>query len=131
MPVKPSTANPELPVYGEAVKAALASERVSFEIRKVSSFRSPRYGPTWRLTIARLDTGEIGLLLLAANAVRDETFGEYQNICEAGDAVGPCVLARVRLPNGRETWDIGDAPDAASRTAQPPAASTPPAAKPS
>lgn len=111
MPTKPSTANPTYPVFGENEKKALADGSIPFEVVKVGSFNSPKYGPTWRLTIARLDTGEMALLLLAANDVRDDVFGQYASITSAGDTVGPCILTHRKLANGRTTWEIADAPE--------------------
>ena len=108
--MKPSEINPTIPVWSAEVKNELARERTQFDILRVGSFSSPKYGPTWRLTCRTLE-GDIGLLLFAANTVRDEAMAAYQAaLASTADAIGPCILAVTALENGRTTWHIEDAP---------------------
>ncbi len=110
---KPSQAAPTLPVWSGEVKHALAAERTSFQIDRVASFKS-RNGPAWRCHVARHDTGEQGIVLFSANDVRDQQMQAFASIIDStGDAIGPCLLAYSRLDNGRETWEIIDAPEPA------------------
>lgn len=114
MPTRISTLNPKHPIWNEPVKKELRDSVVPFDITAVSQFRSPRYGPTWRLTVRRRDTGEIGMMLFAGNDVRDDTYGAIRDAVSDNDTVGPCILVSTQLPNsGRTTWEIEDAPDEA------------------
>lgn len=107
---RPSEVNPPLPVWNTAVKETLAELSVPFEVTRVAQFRSPRFGATWRLHVTRLDTLASGIVLFGANDVRDDSFGAYRDSLEqTAEPIGPCVLVRTSLPNGRQTWEIVDA----------------------
>ena len=111
---KPSQINPPTPVWNTAIKKELADKLVPFEITRVSSFKSPKFGPTWRVHITRLDNRDSGILLLAANDVRDDAMGAFKSaIEEDGEAVGPCNLSAHPLASGNDTWEIVDASDTA------------------
>ncbi len=109
---RPSAVNPTFPVWNKDEKAALATGKVPFEIVRVGSFRSPKYGATWRLTCRNLVTNASGIMLFAANDVRDDAFGAIKSALEAdGEPVGPCILGQTAVNNDRTTWEILDAPD--------------------
>ena len=109
---KPSEVNPSIPVWNQEQKEAIESAGVAFDIRRVTQFVSPSYGPTWRLTVVRHDTGEQGLILFAGNMVRDDAFGSIRDAIASDGPVGPCILRKVKVgQKGRETWEIADAPE--------------------
>lgn len=108
--MKPSDVNPSLPVIGASDKAALAASGDAFDIVRIGQFRSPKYGPTWRVTISGAVAGHI---LFAANDVRDDVLGAMRDaLAEHGEPIGPCKLMRRKLDSGRETWEIVDWDDA-------------------
>lgn len=80
--------NPSLPVWAKSDFIGRP-----FDIIRVGHFTSPRFGPTWRLTI--VSDGEEGLLLMGANEVRDDEFGAFQRTLETNprDPIGPCTFA--------------------------------------
>lgn len=106
--VRPSAAAPSLPVVK---KEDALEQNVVFDVFKVNTFNSPQYGATWRLHCVDRDGGDRFIMLFAANDVRDDTYGDFQRITDAGGTVDGCMLAKRRLAkSGRDTWEIVDAP---------------------
>lgn len=120
---KPSAINPAFPVWDKDVKAAMLTANVNFDVVKVNTFSSPRYagqagnnGLTWRVFAQRYDTGETGILLFTANAVRSEQLGAFRaTLEEDGETIGPCKLSMRHLEGKArgqdETWEIVDGDD--------------------
>lgn len=92
MPRSPKAINPSLPVFK---KADIIAQAAHFNIVRVGQFTSPKFGPTWRLTVVFPDGGETGLILFTGNEVRDDEFGAFAEAIAKGDTVGPCALVSV------------------------------------
>lgn len=107
---KPSEINPKLPVWNSERKAAMVADCTPFDIIRMGTFKSPNYGPTWRVYVTLTnDRSQTGIMLFAANEVRDDAFGALRTALEEnGEPIGPCMLVSVKLPNGRATFEIDD-----------------------
>jgi hypothetical protein len=118
MPIKAGTINPDYPVWNQNEKRELMAQ--PFEIFSVNGpFKGKKFGLAWRVFATRTDTGERGLMLFAANAVRDDRMAGYiaalaQN---PGETIGPCVLREIPLSADNSTWEIVDAPETATAKA--------------